>query len=268
VLSYLLLSFSLCQPAPPKPVPAVVDAPKASITDESGKPFPSTVDGERVLYFYADKANRDPGNEVFWQVWPKSYQKKSKKFPTKLGLMFVVPVGDDKVTLEVYQTVAKTVGKDAQSNTGVITAKVNGGGPEPVPPTPVPPIPVPPIPPEPPPLPPIPTPAKGFRAIFIFESGSNMTRPQLVTLNSTKIAAYLNEKCAKDDKGHADWRRWDKDVDVSKENPTLQQLWAATKPKIDTLPALLIVNDTGGKLMPLPATEAETLAVLKTYGGQ
>lgn len=169
----LLLAAAFAQPAP-KPVPS--DGPAAKITDKSGKPFPASIDGVRVLYFYADKSIRDPGNEVFWQVWPKSYQKGADKFPPGVGTMFCVPVGDDKVTLDVQQIVAKTVGKDAQSNLGTITVRVNNG-PRP-----------PPVPPDPEPKPPTPT-----SDIFKTSRDEAMKIPAASRLKASAVATALRK---------------------------------------------------------------------------
>ena len=54
---------------------------------------------------------------------------------------------------------------------------------------------------------------------------------------------------------------------MTNENDTLKKLWAATKPQLGTLPVIVIVTDQKGEVLPLPATEAETLDLLKRYGG-
>lgn len=134
----------------------------------------------------------------------------------------------------------------------------------------------PPKPPDPPKPPPDvdPLPITGFRVIFIYETSPSpkYTAEQNNILNSTAISTYLNSKCVKSAKGQPEWRRWDKDIkaeDMKKETDTLQKLWVATKPKLTTLPAMVVVNDTTGEVIPLPATatEADVLATLKKYGG-
>lgn len=117
-------------------------------------------------------------------------------------------------------------------------------------------------------------PITGFRAIFIYETNPSpaYTKEQLNILNSTAIAAYLTSKCVKSPKGQPEWRRFDKDLtdtQLSKETDAVKKLWAATKPKLTSLPAVVVVNDTTGELVPLGpnATEAEVLALLKKYGG-
>lgn len=124
------------------------------------------------------------------------------------------------------------------------------------------PTPTPPKPPEPPP--PVMT---GLRVLFVYETEAKLTREQLNTLHSTAIAGYLNAKCSKDSKGRSDWRRWDDDVDTSKESDVWKGLWLIIKPKLVTLPAVVVVTDQKTEVFPLPATEAETLALLKKVGG-
>jgi hypothetical protein len=112
---------------------------------------------------------------------------------------------------------------------------------------------------------PKPNPAS-FRVLFVYESAANHTREQLNIINSTAIAAYLNEKCVKDSAGRAEWRRFDPDVTLSsKESETIKKLWEATKPALGKLPQVVIVVDGKGEVFDLPETEAETLALLKKY---
>ena len=134
-----------------------------------------------------------------------------------------------------------------------------GLGPQP-PPGPVDPTPDPVIPPT-----PVPT---GFRVIFAFESTAAMSREQLNILHSTAITAFLNQACAKGADGRAEWRKWDKDVAISaKESATIVELWNASKPKLDTLPRMIVAVNGSATVMDFGATEAETLAKLKTAAG-
>lgn len=130
-----------------------------------------------------------------------------------------------------------------------------GGGPRPPPE------------PDPGPAPPGPGPtpvATGFRVLFIYETSSNLTREQLNTLHSTAISGYLNEKCAKGPDGRPEWRRWDPDVKMTpKESESLRLLWEATKPQLKPGPQLVIAVNGAAKILDLPATEADTLAILK-----
>lgn len=162
-----------------------------------------------------------------------------------------------------FRLLAYTAVDDSPSEPSVCWVVVGASppGPGPVPPSPPPgPDPI-------PPTPPIPVPASGLRVLFVYESSANLTREQLNILNSTKIAEYLNAKAAKDAKGLPEWRRWDKDVNTTHESDVWKNLWAATKPQLTQLPAVVIVTNQKGEVHPLPATEAETLDLLKKYGG-
>jgi hypothetical protein len=137
----------------------------------------------------------------------------------------------------------------ALSLTGCVRPKP-GPGPDPVPPVPVPVV------------------VGDMRVIFVYESSANNTAEQLNILNSTAIAAYLNAKCEKGPNGRPEWRRFDKDVTVSaSESKTIRDLWESVKPQLGTLPQVVIVHGTKGEVFDLPATEDETLALLKKHGG-
>lgn len=114
-----------------------------------------------------------------------------------------------------------------------------------------------------------PTPAPtGFRVVFAYESSAALTREQLNILNSTQITAFLNANCAKGADGRADWRKWDRDISISsRESATIVELWNAAKPKLGTLPQMIVAVDGKATVMDLPATEQETLAKLKTIAG-
>ena len=113
---------------------------------------------------------------------------------------------------------------------------------------------------------PIPAPASGFRVLFVAESNSNLTREQLNILYSTQIISYLNAKTAKDGDGPG-WRKYDPQQDVSNEHEVWKRIWTDTKPALGPLPQVVIYVDQKGTAYPLPATEAETLSLLKKFGG-
>lgn len=128
------------------------------------------------------------------------------------------------------------------------------------------PIPVPPGPTPPGPKPPIPIPpgpVQGLRVMFLRESSDERTKEQNHIWDSTAIRAYLNTKAAKDG-----WRFWDKDTTKENESEVWKGIWRAAQAMSQVpLPALFIFSDQRGEVFPLPATEAETLALLKRYGG-
>lgn len=123
-----------------------------------------------------------------------------------------------------------------------------------------------------PPTPVIPSPAKGFRVLFLYEKEGNLSREQLNIANSSKIAAYLNEKCAKGPTNRPEWRKWDvTTVDragaLDKESPALRQLWTDAKPKLGRLPQVVIATDQSAVTFEWEPTEDAQLAVLRKYGG-
>lgn len=120
-----------------------------------------------------------------------------------------------------------------------------------------------------PPSPPTPdvTPvvAPGLRVIFGRETGKPLNREQTLILGSTQITGYLNDKCVKI-AGRPGWRKWDESDDKSADAPEMAKLWNATKGKLPP-PFVVIANEKGTDVFPLPATEAATLDLLKKYGG-
>ena len=140
---------------------------------------------------------------------------------------------------------------------------IEGPVPPPVPPGPTPPGPEPPNPPS----PPIPVPAEGLRVLFIFESSANMTRQQLAVLSSADVRSFLNRTCTKSPSGLAEWRSWDKDIDVSNESATWQAIWASTKPKLGTLPQVVIFQGQQGWTYSLPDDVAGLMTLLQKHAG-
>lgn len=109
----------------------------------------------------------------------------------------------------------------------------------------------------------------GLRVVIVYEQSAALTREQVNILGSAKISAYLNAKCAKDEKGRPAWRKWDKDVQLSDlETKSWQDLWTNLKPKLGTLPQICIVTDQKGETFQLPDTEQKTLELLQKYGGK
>lgn len=144
-------------------------------------------------------------------------------------------------------------------------------GPQPLPPEPEPgPGPSP----EPEPSPdPAPIPADGFRVLILRESGATIPEGQLQALNSPAIREYLQRKCPRSADGQSvEYRIWDDDY-TDEQMRFQPQLWrdAYAKAKSDAagkLPWIMISTGKTGTSEPLPATEAETLALLKKYGGE
>jgi hypothetical protein len=107
-----------------------------------------------------------------------------------------------------------------------------------------------------------------LRVMIVFESGQNHTREQLNVLNSTNLLAAMNAKCVKDS-GLPSWRRWDKDLDASKDpSPAMRALWDKVLPiaKEDGLPAIAVACGSDVAVYPLPKTDSEAIALLACGG--
>lgn len=137
---------------------------------------------------------------------------------------------------------------------------VSQTGPQP-PPKPKPDDPIP----DPKPKPP--KPVESFRVIFVWESGTTPTAGQLGVSDSVAVRDYLDRKTTKEG-GHPGWRKYDPQQQLSGEQPTMTALWNAAKPKITTVPCLIVEVNGKADILPYPANAAESLALLKKYGGE
>lgn len=119
--------------------------------------------------------------------------------------------------------------------------------------------------PEPDPTPPIP--ADGKRVLILYESAELSLYPQsqVNQFTSATLREYLRTHCSAGPiNGTPEFRIWDKDTDIS----NAPQVWKdAMALQRGTLPQLIVSNGIEGFSGPLPATEAETLAILRKYLG-
>lgn len=117
----------------------------------------------------------------------------------------------------------------------------------------------------------LPTPATGLRVLFLFDKEAKLSKEQLNIAASTKIAAYLNEKCAKGEGGRPEWRKWDATtVDrpgaLDKDSPVLKVLYDFAKPKLGPLPQVVIAVNQEAHTFQWEPTEEAMLALLRRYG--
>lgn len=119
---------------------------------------------------------------------------------------------------------------------------------------------------------PTPVPLAGFRVLLLQETSANMTKEQYNALSSTKVIDYLTKKTTQT-QGKPGWRKWDPfppkgDLDVSRELPIWQNLWASVKPVVtkDKLPLLVVAVDQKAQYFPI-ISEADLLATLQRFGG-
>ena len=99
------------------------------------------------------------------------------------------------------------------------------------------------------------------------KSGKTLTATQQGILYGIVTERALDAACA----GAADkfaWRRLDKDQTGANLPNELRLLWEAAKPKITTLPAVVIAVNEQVTIHPLPADEAGLLALLRSKGGE
>lgn len=120
-----------------------------------------------------------------------------------------------------------------------------------------------PQPPPKPPTPPDPTPVvvKSFRVILVNETGNTLTPAEDAVFNGVTVENFLNATCTDGKKG---WRRRDKDQ-AGDNDPTMAAMWNATKPKITTVPCVAVAVNEKVEIIPLEATPAAMIAVLKKY---
>lgn len=106
-----------------------------------------------------------------------------------------------------------------------------------------------------------PVPVTSFRVFLVYESAQTMTQAQTNVLYGNVVEEYLNAKCTG---GKAGWRRRDKDADGDAD-ATMAALWKAVKPKLTTVPCVVIEVNGNAEIIPLEATPAAMVAKLDTY---
>mgnify|MGYP003343150353 CR=1 FL=1 len=110
---------------------------------------------------------------------------------------------------------------------------------------------------------PQPVPATGFRVLIVYESDANNSREVLNTLNSTAILELLNARCES-------WRKWDKtsidSTGLADEEPEWRAIWKQVSTSLGSLPKLVTIRGGKASVTDLPATEAETLSLIRKAG--
>lgn len=112
-----------------------------------------------------------------------------------------------------------------------------------------------------------PGPVTSFRVLLVYESAQLLTPQQSAVVYGKAVADYLNAKCTKDGTNPS-WRRYDKDADASTEAPNVKALWEAVKPKVTTVPCVVIEVNGTATIEPLPASIDAALTLLKKYRGE
>lgn len=259
-LALRLLNFDDPAPNPnppqPNPNPVITIVVKGPASASGG------YDGN-VGDFIELQANTN-GKEVKWFTTDKNLH----VFPADL-------LKDSKTNVVVsnvagsYTVYAYTALNDLPSEIASQTIIVGAPTPQPVPNPPNP---------NPVPNPPNPVPQPGKVSVLFLDNvndmGSADYKQYLAVLNSTKVRAYLNQHCDKDQyangKSGPSWRRWDITTDVSHENAKWQNIFVNAK-KQTNLPAIVIADSNTGNTVyysgKVPTTETDLLALLQKYAG-
>jgi hypothetical protein len=164
------------------------------------------------------------------------------------GCVFVGPPG--------FYAVVQWVPEESEPS--LLVVEISSDGPKPPGPGPEP---------GPNPPSPAPIPVAGFRVLIIEErqDRSQLPKSQALALDSAEVMEYLNRKCVMGPDGKTpEWRKYDDDVDLSKESAVWQQ---AIKLPRTSLPWIVISDGTKGISCPFPKTTPDVLALLKQYGG-
>lgn len=155
----------------------------------------------------------------------------------------------------------------------IITKRVYVGEVVPPTPNPTPPGPTPTPDPTPQPIPtptPAPIPLPGLRVLVIYETDpgtttlpDRMTREQALVITGAETRALLSAKCAKDAKGHPEFRFYDQHADVRNAAP---HWFAAMNRPRGKLPWLIVSDGRKGYEGPLPANAQEFAKLLEGFG--
>jgi hypothetical protein len=117
------------------------------------------------------------------------------------------------------------------------------------------------------PAPDAPIQASGFRVLIVYDSISLAKLPaaQVSIFTSPDVSTYCRDHCTKGADGKTpEYRCFSQGTDVSKE----PQVWQdAMKLPRQSLPWIVISDGKAGVSCPLPANTADTLALLRKYGG-
>lgn len=260
-LTLLLVLPTLCLAV--GPVPCEAQAPPAPLPAPKADPIPPPLAIGGPLVVPRDRAVRltaqgiSAGSGLLWEVVPLDDKDAyldwvSSSSQDTEQIILVAPPGRYAVELLVFSIDA---GKPRIKKVKAVLT-VQGA---------IPPPKVDPVEPAPAPKPKDTGPVTGLRVIFVRESSAKTP----LTISSAAVRSYLDKKCAKAANGQPEWRVYDPQQELSAtESPTMKAMWEAAKPKLGTLPQMIVTSDQRGEIHPLPATDAEALTILKTYGGE
>lgn len=222
-------------PAPtPQPTPAITKLTSAELYVIEGKVPLLVLASPEGIVSVTEETGPVKVRAIF--AGNQKYSTRSIKGPS---VYFVEAVGTGRVELLITRTDGK--GKLIRR-----TLDVNGPGPAPTP-DPVDPV-----------IPPTPAPV-GFRVIFVYETADALTPAMQRVMFGEKVRTYLDTRS----KGY---RRWDKDVDATNEKDAdIKALWQAARPKVTTVPCIIVAVGGKADIIPFPADEDAALAILQKY---
>jgi hypothetical protein len=153
----------------------------------------------------------------------------------------------------------------------IITKRVQVGEVAPTPPNPIPPGPTPNPIPTPGPTPsPAPIPLPGLRVMVIYETKpgttlltDSVTTAQSLIITGAEVRELLTRRCAKDAKGHPEFRFYDQHADMSNAAPHWREAFNRPRGK---LPWLVISDGSKGYEGPLPKDASEFKSLLGGFG--
>jgi hypothetical protein len=193
------------------------------------------------------------GHSIIGVLYSEPAGAKSKRYVFPSGPVTIAIAGDVGGVVKLSAVVNGASAADAPTVAGTLVVTLTaplpppGPGPGPDPPPPPPPV------------------VKSFRVIWVTESATTLTAQQNSVIGAKAIRDYLTAKTTPEN-NVAGWRHFDPQT-VPSGQPTMTALWAAAKPKITTVPCLVVEVNGKAEILPFPANAVEALATLKTYGG-
>jgi hypothetical protein len=116
-----------------------------------------------------------------------------------------------------------------------------------------------------------PTPSKGVsRVLVYYETGANLTRQQIATLNDPALRNYLSQITVQAGDGLPAWKIWDRHVNTTNASPDWQTAVSqVTIPATVATTPIVFVFDDDGRVdsFPLPDSPDATIAELKRREG-
>ena len=182
----------------------------------------------------------------FWKAEGK-WQQKEFKGP---HLYFGTATGEGRTEVEFFWAEDGAV----KSKTALIDCLVGPQPPPPDPPGPKPPDPKP------------PEPVTSFRVIFVYETADLLTPLMQRVMFGEKVRTYLDAATTSHPVGGKGWRRFDKDVNtVNERDPDIKALWNDARPKVTTVPCVIVAVNRKAVILPFPASEEEALKIFQKY---